>query len=100
MTLLLTPEFLQGDGLKTAVFVAFIAVFFAAAKWASSKSESSANPPDFGAVTEPHYIENPSAITKEPAHPEMEYGDVQIRGLNFRTFEAMTGPPDPTCFCD
>jgi hypothetical protein len=110
MILLQWSAWLQQDSVKIAIFLGFVAAFFIVAKWSSATSESSANQNDFATVDQPHYIEAPEPPVfqapvvdrhaEAPMHPEMRYGDVLIRGLNFASFDALSGPADPGCFCD
>jgi len=100
------PEWLQGDTLKIVIFVGFLAGFFALARWASAKSESSSHIPAEYAVRstalEPDVSPGvgPLARPDAPVHEEFDYGRFTVKSLYFKGFDAPSGPPDPDCFCD
>lgn len=106
ISLLQLPEWLQGDGLKIAIFVGFLAGFFVLARWASAKSESSSHmPPDYAvhsAALEPDASPGVGALARPdaPVQEEFDYGRFTVKSLYFKGFDAPTGPPDPDSFCD
>lgn len=114
MILLLNVDWFGGDGLKIAIFAGFMAVFYGLARWASAATEKSTEShadamfPDGQQSDVPQYhppqylvdTHDAESRAEAPRHPGMRYGDVELLDLNFKTFEAMVGPPNPECFCD
>jgi hypothetical protein len=104
------PQWLQHDGAKLFFFGSVFFALLVAARWASSKSESSYQIPDGDSPEITNDQSLPSALPNATSHgvpladselhPRMRLGKYEIRKLYFDTFEAMTGPPSPDSFCD
>ena len=99
MILALQTSWLQQDGPKLFFFASCAIAVFALARWASSKSESSYGLPS-PADPNPKMSFVPVPDPDGELHPRMRVGGVEIRSFYFKTFNALTGPPDPESFCD
>jgi hypothetical protein len=105
LAVLYESNWLREDGAKLFFFGACFIGVLALAKWASRASESSYEPPDPTAPSDHDAVVDsvPQRASPDPfeeVHPPIQIGNIEIRALFFSTFNAFSGPPDPTAFCD
>jgi hypothetical protein len=95
------------NGAKLLVVLAAMIALFMAGRWISARSESSIHDSsliqDTAPAVRPTKVEEPDDGTPNPdapVHPEMDFGAVVLRKLYFSSFDAITGPADPSSFVD
>jgi hypothetical protein len=97
--MILQTSWFQQDGPRLLFFLACAIAVFAIARWAGKKSEISYTLPP-PAAADPKISFVPVPDPDGDVHPRMLIGGVEIRAFYFKTFNALTGPPDPESFCD
>lgn len=98
----------MGEGAKAILFGGIVvALLFLANRFSSSRTSGAypQNTVETPAEAAPEAVESIVATTDDAratadVHPEMRFGDVLLRSLYFKSFDALTGPPEPGCFLD
>jgi hypothetical protein len=105
--LLAAPSLLESDAAKLLLVAAAAAVVFVLARAFSESGaeivQAPREPIPFPAakVASPVTATQPGFAFRSPADlPEPDLGSLQIRNFYFSAFDALSGPPDPTDFCD